>query len=244
MNRNLSVLLIGFILCNSGCTLAVNTVRNLSNEIYDCKEECRARIRDRRSAKSAWKDYQATNAGVKCSADFGEGFQEGYVGCLEAGGDSIPPSFPPCHCTRRHWGPRAVEDWYAGFSSGVAGAQRRSDHEPMPGISPLMENAEPRPLMEPVSAKPLARMQKPGSPYATYPHWDPRAVEYWHAGFSSGVAVPQRRSDHEPIPGISPLGENTEPLPLAEPMPLMQPVLAKPLAAMEKPGSPYATYPH
>src|SRR5437762_14312336 len=95
MNRNLSVLLIGFILCNSGCTLAVNTVRNLSNEIYDRKEECRARLRDPRSAKSAWKDYQATNAGVKCSADFSEGFQEGYVGCLGAGGASIPPAVAP-----------------------------------------------------------------------------------------------------------------------------------------------------
>src|SRR6266852_3443220 len=230
MNRNPSVLLIGFMLCNSGCTLAVSTAHNLSNEIYECSEECSSSIRCRRLARLAWKDYQETNAGVKCSADFGEGFQEGYVGCLEAGGDSVPPSFPPCHCTRRHWDPRAVEDWYAGFSSGVGVAQRRSEHEPMPGISPLMENAEPLLLMEPVSAKPLATMEKPGSPYATYPHWDPRAVEDWHAGFSSGVAVAQRRSDHEPMPGISPLMEN------AEPLPIMDPVSAKPLATMEKPG--------
>ena len=228
MNRNPSVLLIGFMLCNSGCTLAVSTAHNLSNEIYECSDEFGFSIRCRRLARLAWKDYQETNAGVKCSANFGEGFQEGYVGCLEAGGDSVPPSFPPCHCARRHWDPRAVEDWYAGFSSGVGVAQRGSDHEPTPGISPLMENAEPRPLMEPVSAKPLARMQKPGSPYATYPHWDPRAVE----------ATAQRRSDHRPTPETSPLLENDEPLPL------MEPVWAKPLAAMEKPGSPYATYPH
>ncbi len=168
MNRNLSILLIGFMLCNSGCTLAVNTVRNLSNEIYECSEEFSAHIRDRRLANAAWKNYQQTCAGGKCSPDFGEGFQEGYVGCLEAGGDSIPPSFPPCHSARRRWDPRAVEDWYAGFSSGVAVVQRRSDYEPIPGISPLMENAEPLPLMDPVSAKPLATMEKPGSPYATY----------------------------------------------------------------------------
>ncbi len=170
MNRNPSVLLIGFMLCNSGCTLAVSTAHNLSNEIYECSEECSSSIRCRRLARLAWKDYQETNAGVKCSANFGEGFQEGYVGCLEAGGDSIPPSFPPCHCARRHWDPHSVEDWCAGFSSGVAVAQRRSNHEPMPETSLPMEDAEQLPPMEAVSAKVLAPMKKPRSPYAAYSH--------------------------------------------------------------------------
>ena len=173
MTRNPSVLLIGFFLINSGCTLAVSVPCNLSDEICECSNDLRTRISNRRMASSAWKSYQEIDGRLKCSADFALGFKEGYVSCLEANGNSVPPSFPPRHYGREfyraHWDPRAIDDWYAGFSSGVAMAQMNNNHEPILGSSQVLENAPQLPLTGPAPDKPSPRIEKHGSPYASYP---------------------------------------------------------------------------
>ena len=61
------------------------------------------------------------------SADEQEGFLDGFVDYLDAGGTGNPPPLPP----RRYWkakhenpnGNCAVQDWYRGYARGVAAAQ-------------------------------------------------------------------------------------------------------------------------
>jgi hypothetical protein len=171
MNRNLVVLLIVFALFNAGCGMCVYTVRNISNEISTCKNDLSDDIHYHRLAKSAWRTYQEANSTHQCSDDFAAGFQDGYVGCLEAGGKSIPPTFPPRDYTRRHWDPPSVEDWHAGYSSGVLMAQMSTGPEtkhPQPHIrqSQPLEDAKQHPSTSPGLDKPSPPRQ--GTPYARY----------------------------------------------------------------------------
>jgi len=158
---------------NSGCTLAGSVTCNLSNEICECSNVLRTRIYNRRMASSAWKNYQESYGSLKWSADFALGFKEGYVSCLEANGNSVPPSFPPCHYGREfyrpHWNPQDINDWYAGFSSGVAMARMSNNHEPTQGSFQVLENARQFPLTGPGPDKPSPPMEKQRSPYASYP---------------------------------------------------------------------------
>jgi len=176
MNRNLVVLLIVFSLFNAGCGMCVYTARNISNEIATCKNDLSDDIHYHRLAKEAWRTYQESNSTHQCSDDFAAGFQDGYVGCLEAGGKSIPPTFPPCDYTRR-WDPPSVEDWHAGYSSGILMAQMSASHETGPKQSqPLehvkqsqpLENAKQRVSTSPGLDKPSPPMEKQGTPYAKY----------------------------------------------------------------------------
>lgn len=67
------------------------------------------------------------------SADFADGFVEGFADYLFAGGTGEPPAFPP----RRYWketyanasGQQAVQDWFSGFRYGAEMAMVRGDRE-------------------------------------------------------------------------------------------------------------------
>ena len=61
------------------------------------------------------------------SQDYADGFEDGYVDYLFAGGNGQPPPLPPRkYWGRRYqseWGRRAALDWFAGFRDGAADAK-------------------------------------------------------------------------------------------------------------------------
>jgi hypothetical protein len=181
MSRNPIFLFIVCILCNSGCSMVVYTARNISNDISECHHDVSADIRYHREANAAWRTYEEANSNLNPSTDFAGGFKEGYACCLEAGGKSIPPTFPPRDSSRRHWDAPAVQDWYAGYSSGVTIAQMSHKYEvrqeplqlagpsQLPAPSQPLGNAKRLPSTSLGSDEPSPMAEKQGTPYARYP---------------------------------------------------------------------------
>lgn len=173
MSRNRPTFLLGLILLNSGCTLAVDITRNLSDEICECSNDYVTSIRNHSLASAACRNYQESNQSLHCSSDFAQGFKEGYVSCLEASGAAVPPCFPPLHYGREsyspQWEPAAIKDWYAGYSSGVAMAQSSGNHAPTPSSSRVVANAKQSSSRGPGADKPSPSMEMMGTPYARYP---------------------------------------------------------------------------
>jgi hypothetical protein len=107
-----------------GCTLIANGARNLCNEPALAIEECRFKYKARSLAREAWgkhTDYESA------SADFRDGYVDGYADYLGAGRTTDPPPPPPKRYMEQTYQTpeslRAVEDYFAGFHAGAVDAQ-------------------------------------------------------------------------------------------------------------------------
>jgi hypothetical protein len=102
-------------------------VRNTVEAPYQCIDDQYFKYRSWRRARDAWADFTKNCAPDRYSSDFREGFLEGYVDYLDAGGTGLPPAAPPA----RYWqtkyqdpdGVRAIQDWNAGFRQGAEAAR-------------------------------------------------------------------------------------------------------------------------
>lgn len=91
-------------------------------------------------AAEAWEQL-CRSSGRKHSDPYGDGFREGFVDYVEAGGTGEPPYLPPFRYRLTKYrtadGIRAVEEWYAGFRHGAAVAResglRELNYVPLPG---------------------------------------------------------------------------------------------------------------
>jgi hypothetical protein len=123
----------------------------------------------RKRAEEYWKQV-CLSSGHAFSQAYHEGFVEGFVDYVEAGGSGEPPFLPPFRYRLSHFrtpeGIALVEDWYAGFRNGssVARASGLRDLS----LIPLPNYAVPKDLNEdseaPAAPRPLA-----GQPKATIP---------------------------------------------------------------------------
>lgn len=104
-----------------GCNLVGNSVHGICSEItrkIDEKRECQ---RNWELACTVWDDVQAKSGGY--SPDYGQGFKEGFVDYLDAGGAGNPPPIPPRrYLAYRYQNPegyQAINDWFTGFRHGA-----------------------------------------------------------------------------------------------------------------------------
>jgi hypothetical protein len=94
----------------------------------------------RSHAKEAF-DQRIAESGSAFSKPFYEGFLEGFIDYVEAGGTGEPPYLPPFRYRlsehRTTEGHAAIQDWYAGFRQGAAAARASGLRElncvPLPG---------------------------------------------------------------------------------------------------------------
>jgi hypothetical protein len=123
-----------------GCTLIANGARNICNEPALAVEECRFKYRARSLGREAW-DRRPDCASA--SADFREGYIDGYADYLQAGRTTDPrPAPPKRYLEVTYQTPatlRAIEDYFAGFHAGAVDAQVSGDRQRMvvPVIFPL-----------------------------------------------------------------------------------------------------------
>jgi len=110
----------------SGCLLARNTARNVLNEpaeLHDNRKLCRELRRD---AEAAWARVRMREPQRAYTADFADGFLDGYVDYLDAGGTAQPPAVPPIRYRRSRYmsveGHALIRDYYCGFRSGAEAA--------------------------------------------------------------------------------------------------------------------------
>lgn len=106
----------------SGCTLARNTVHNLTNETVAHWDEKKLSRQLRGEADTAWRAY-CGQVGGPLSEDFAAGFRDGYADYLESGGNGSPPAVPPLRYRRSGYlnpeGHARIRDYFAGFKTGT-----------------------------------------------------------------------------------------------------------------------------
>ena len=78
----------------------------------------------RATAEQAWLKVVAADPTRPYPADFVDGFEDGFVDYLDAGGPGDPPAVPPWRYRRRKYetleGRQAILAWQAGFRYGAA----------------------------------------------------------------------------------------------------------------------------
>lgn len=105
-----------------GCSLAVLVTRTVINEPILVFDSIMLKAKMDRLAKSAWKDFVAENPQTPFTHSFKEGFLDGYVSYLDAGGNCMPPATPP----RKYWrymyltptGAQRVKEYMEGYQEG------------------------------------------------------------------------------------------------------------------------------
>src|SRR4051812_46935915 len=107
---------------SGGCQLAVNGTRTVCAEIMRKVDDKREIKRNLELAEAAW--VECAGNGDAYSVDYADGFKEGFVDYLYAGGSGEPPLLPPKkYQTFRYENPQgaqAMRDWFAGFRRGAA----------------------------------------------------------------------------------------------------------------------------
>lgn len=116
-----------------GCGLVGEAAHNVAFETRLRFDEHAERKRDLSLAQGAWARFESAHAPGAHSADFADGFEEGFADFLYAGGAAAPTVVPP----RRYWRPgyqdpagqQAMHDWLLGFQQGADAARESGYRE-------------------------------------------------------------------------------------------------------------------
>ncbi len=124
------LLLIGMLAASQGCTvmyLAKRTIKYEPRDFDISLDEAAACKQYMIWAEQEWGAYLDSAPDVSVSPSFEQGFREGFVDVVFAGGDGDPPPIPP----RRFWktmyrnpqGDQTIHDWTEGFRAGAGVAR-------------------------------------------------------------------------------------------------------------------------
>jgi len=157
----------------------------------------------------------AQKPGVVPSDAFHDGFIEGFIDYVEAGGTGEPPYLPPFRYRltehRTAEGQAAIRDWYAGFREGSATAKasglRELNYVPLPGpIAPVSDHRRDEAIAPEVNiVSPFAGDRSPWDQPGDLPRPRPAGPEIG----------PNPRSVLDPLkvptvpPGPSPMNQGT-----------------------------------
>lgn len=167
--------LVALAVLNAGCSLVSDGAHVIGYRTRRAFDDSREWHRDRRLAAAAWDEAARRTPGL--SADFGDGFKEGFAAYLFRG-VCEPPALPPSrYRTVRHQTPegyRAAEDWLNGFRRGAADAQHCGLRELVTGPSAYRTGSLPEPVptfstpadLDPMPAPLPQPMAEPVAPVA------------------------------------------------------------------------------
>jgi hypothetical protein len=127
MRSKLILGMTGLCLFAAGCRLAGDITDNLVFTTCLASDECQAKIYYHHLAGVAWADFRAADPGHAYSADFANGFKEGFADYLDAGDDGGQRQLPPLKYWKIRYqnpeGRSAIDGWFAGFRTGAAVAK-------------------------------------------------------------------------------------------------------------------------
>lgn len=192
----------------AGCNVFYLTGKNLVNEPITLAEQL-CRCHDLRSdAKVAWQEVRCQYPRCMFSAEFRDGFIDGFSDYLDRGGYANPPAVPPKKYQRNKYlnaeGHALIQDWFLGYQYGVdvalATGQRKFLTVPVllpdepKGAPKFNIQRDPKPEGEPLAApKPVGAQVLPQSPDGT-------------AGSGKNDAVLMSRPMAEPAATKKPMG--------------------------------------
>ncbi len=162
-----------------GCnTLYADVVRNVVEAPVRGCDDAKLKSQLGKLARRAWDDYRSRCA-QEFSADFADGFRQGYADYLYEGPPGLPPAVPPFPYQLRRYetpqGHAAIEQWYAGFAAGAEAAKASGvrDLVVIPLSQPPINIGEYQPRGAPVA--PLPPQPAPAELPAPHPAAPPVA---------------------------------------------------------------------
>jgi len=152
-----TLLLAAGLLASTGCQLARSVAHNVANESAEQWDERKLSRQLRAEARDAWATY-CQQSGRAFSADFADGFIDGYADYLESGGNGCPPAAPPLQYRRRDSlnpeGHARIHDYFAGFKTGLDAAAASGRRQFL--TVPVLVSDAPTPTRLPGTQIPLS----------------------------------------------------------------------------------------
>lgn len=193
----------------SGCLLAQHTARNLFNEPAELHDNKKIARQLRRDAQTVWAEVRSQYPQRTFTADYADGFADGYVDYLDSGGTAQPPAVPPLKYRRSRYmnseGHALIRDYFCGFQYGcqVAAASGKRGLITVPILLP-----EP-PVDSPVQARLAPRSEVLSKPKPV--------------GGGTGLPMLDRPLAAKPEPVSVPVA-----IPVAKPTERAEPVVSSP----------------
>lgn len=158
-------------LFGGGCNIAYYAARNVVNEPVQACDNVSRTGHLRKQARVAWREVREQFPRKAFTAEFRDGFLDGFVDYLDRGGNAQPPVVPPRRYTRNDYltpeGHLLIKDYFLGFRYGldVAVASGRRQFLVVPVLLPEQ------------AAGPVAFNVQPGAdPDGATPLHPPRAL--------------------------------------------------------------------
>src|SRR5207302_3944896 len=105
------------------CNIAYYAAHNLVNEPKEACDQFSRTHHLRKEAKAAWAEVRKQYPRKAFTAEFREGFIDGYSDYLDRGGMGLPPAVPPKRYTRNDYltpeGQELIKDYFLGFKYGI-----------------------------------------------------------------------------------------------------------------------------
>jgi hypothetical protein len=201
----------------AGCNIAHYAARNIVNEPHVVWTQHAIAHDLRKSARSAWEEVKGQCPEYAASAEYRDGFVDGYVDYLDRGGEGTLPAVPPAKYTRHkkyftETGQCLVKVYFLGFKHGqeVAIASGRRELLTVPVLlpqqptGPVAFNVQPAP----------GHVPPPMMPYPTPPDTGTAAAPAKEVRVASEpppavatptvpIAVPVPQAPPEPLPPLS-----------------------------------------
>ncbi|MFM7148591.1 MAG: hypothetical protein ACKO23_01995 [Gemmataceae bacterium] len=117
------------------------TFKNLHQGSSYYHDSVGATSKFKQEALRAWKAIRKSDPSKQYSIDYADGFKEGFIDYLDAGGTGEPPLYPPFRYRKSSKASpemiQGIQDWYAGFRHGSRVAKESGIRSllvlPMPG---------------------------------------------------------------------------------------------------------------
>jgi hypothetical protein len=159
----------------AGCNIAQNAARNIVNEPHVVRTQRAIEHDLRKDARAAWREVRADYPRHAFTAEFRDGFLDGYVDYLDRGGNGSLPAVPPAKYTRHakyytENGQCLVKDYFLGFQYGqeIAIATGKRQFLTVPVLLPQEPTGPPAFAIEP---GPAAHALPPPMPVPAPPHF-------------------------------------------------------------------------
>jgi hypothetical protein len=185
----------------SGCSVCQHARRTVLFEPLDYGwklDRARSLKTYRRWAVAAWRVETAACPEAAASPHYGQGFQDGFVDYIYAGGEGEPPPIPPRKFWNMAWrgptGQAAANQWFAGFRRGAQAAHDGGYRQHATVESSYRTAAHGE--WDGLPLGPPAATEDPGPPGEPLPTPEPTLPELP----APGAALPTDQPPAKPIP--------------------------------------------
>ncbi len=168
LRRMVAVGVAALCLGGAGCALVRDATSLMIFQVREASEDFGETVRNRKWAEHAWGEVLAANPQAGFSADYAQGFRDGFAHYLYWGGNGEPPALPPHRYRKLRYqtpqGYKAIEDWFAGFRHGAEVARQNGYRQWITGPSSLRAHAAPPPAADAPLPPPLEPAAPPSAP--------------------------------------------------------------------------------